>query len=263
MSVRSRIYVAPEQVEGETLRLTKGDLHHVTTVLRLRGGDLFRATDGRGGEYLLRLAAGKEGPRAEILEAGRPRRESPLDITLVQAVPKGDLMTQIVQKAVELGVTSIVPVVTGRTVADPGADRLAAKGRRWRRVMEGAVAQCGRTRLPLLEEVQAWEDFVGKGPVGDGKIVLLEGESRGLGEVVGGMPPPSSLVLAVGPEGGWEEREIDLATRSGFITAGLGPRILRTETAGPSALSVLQFLFGDLGRAGSPPADSEKGREAL
>jgi 16S rRNA (uracil1498-N3)-methyltransferase len=263
MSVRSRIYVAPEQVEKGTLRLTKDDLHRVTTVLRLRGGDLFRATDGRGAEYLLRLTAGKEGPRAEILEAGRPGRESPLGITLVQAVPKGDLMTQIVQKAVELGVTAIVPVVTARTVADPGGERLSGKGRRWRRVMEGAVAQSGRTRMPLLQEVQTWEDFVGKGPVGDGKIVLLEGENRGLGEVVGAMAPPSTLVLAVGPEGGWEQGEIDLATRAGFLTAGLGPRTLRTETAGPCALSVLQFLFGDLGVKGSPPADSENGREAL
>lgn len=262
MTEHRRIYVAPEQVQGPTVRFTVDDLHRIRSVLRLRSGDLLRATDGVGAEYLLRLAVGEE-LCGEILEVGRPARESPLGITLAQAVPKGDRMGQVIQKSVELGVATIVPLSTSRTVVSPKAGQVRAKHRRWRLVMAEALAQSGRTRIPLLREMQSWEDFLGAAPSADVKIILHEGERRGLEEILRGVSAPASLILAVGPEGGWEPQEVEMGEGAGFAAAGMGPRVLRTETAAPAALSVLQFLYGDLAHGFSGKMDSEKGGEAI
>lgn len=262
MTEQRRIYVAPEQVQGSTVRFTVDNLHRIRSVLRLRSGDLLRATDGVGAEYLLRLAAGEE-LCGEILEAARPARESPLEISLAQAVPKGDRMTQVIQKSVELGAAAIFPLWTSRTVVSPKTGRLQVKQRRWRLVMAEALAQSGRTRVPLLGEVQGWEEFLEAAPKADVKIILREGERRGLGEILRGVRAPSSLIIAVGPEGGWEGREVEMGEEAGFAAAGMGPRTLRTETAGPAALSALQFLYGDLAHGFPGEVDSEIGGEAI
>lgn len=259
----NRIYLSPGKIAGKKVAFSTGDRRHLEKVLRLGEGDPLRATDGEGAEYTLRLRRGGSELRAEIVEKSHPRRESPLSVTLVQALPKGDLMAQVIQKAVELGVQSIVPVTTVRTVVSARAGAHQGKMRRWRKIIEGAVAQSGRTRLPALGELQPLEAFLREAPPGDRRVLLLEGEPAGLGEVLQGRGSPASVLLAVGPEGGWEEREVADFREAGFVAAGMGPRILRTGTAGPAALGIVQFLFGDLGRGGQKGRSSEIGGEAL
>jgi len=245
-----RIFVPAGQIEGDLVHLSPEVLRHLRRVLRLQAGDLLRATDGAGRELLVRLEAVEEQLQGRIVERSHPATESPLAATLVQALPKKDLMEQVLQKAVELGVSAIQPVVTGRTVAVMRAGRGGARRQRWQRIIEAAVAQSGRTTLPRLGEVMTWEQFLARVPGGGLKILLREREGRHLGEIVSSRPGAARIVLAVGPEGGWEEREVRAALGAGFEVAGLGPRILRTETAGVAALALLQFLCGDLGAGG-------------
>ncbi len=256
-----RIFVRADQIEGDLLRLSPEGLRHVRTVLRLREGDLLRATDGEGRELLARLESGPKGMQGRIVERRRPLRESPLALRLVQALPKKGLMEQVLQKAVELGVREIQPVVTGRTIAVVKAGRGGSKMRRWEKIIEAAVAQSGRTVLPRLHEVLGWEQYLGRRSGSDLKILMKEREGRSLGDVVRARPAAARVELAVGPEGGWEAREVDAAERAGFEVAGLGPRILRTETAGAAALSVLQFLYGDFGGARDRRASPVTGEE--
>jgi 16S rRNA (uracil1498-N3)-methyltransferase len=242
-----RIFVTPERVEGEEVRFGEEELRHIRTVLRLHAGDSLLATDGTGMEYRLRLAGSDDGLRGVVEGREEPARESPLCVTLVQAVPKKELMDLVVQKAVELGASGIRPVISARTVVQLSRERGKKKHLRWERIAAAAVAQSGRTKKPLLGEVCSWQDFLREGLEADLKVMLCEGEERSLRKAMDMERTPSTILLAVGPEGGWEREEIAAARAEGFVTAGFGPRTLRTETAGLAALSVLQFRFGDLG----------------
>jgi len=168
-----------------------------------------------------------------------------------------------VQKAVELGASGIRPVISARTVVQLSRERGRKKHNRWERIAAAAVAQSGRTKTPLLGEVCSWQDFLREGLEADLKIMLCEGEERSLRETMDMERPPSTILLAVGPEGGWETEEIAAARDEGFVTAGFGPRVLRTETAGLAALSVLQFRYGDLGGKKGHSRTSGKDSEAL
>lgn len=237
----------PPDLFGEGSVTFSGDvLHHVRTVLRLRTGDELVVTDGAGGEYRVRLEeAGRTAWTARVLERTEPRRESPLHTTLAQAVPKGDRFPFVLQKSVEMGVSAIVPVVSQRTVVLLGGDGEARRAR-WQRIVEAAVAQSGRTRVPVVRPPQSWDELLGSGDA-ELKIMLWEGERRGLRELLAGRPAVGSVLLAVGPEGGWADGEVERARQAGFLTARIGPRILRTETVALAALAVLQFAYGDLG----------------
>ena len=258
MSGLPRIFVAPERVEGEEVRFGEEEHRHIRTVLRLHDGDSLLATDGTGMEYRLRLAGSGDGLRGVVEGREEPVRESPLHVTLVQAVPKKELMDLVVQKAVELGVSGIRPVISARTVVQLSRERGRKKHLRWERIAAAAVAQSGRTKTPLLGEVCSWQDFLREGLEADLKVMLCEGEERSLRETMERARAPSTILLAVGPEGGWKTEEIAAAREEGFVTAGFGPRILRTETAGLAALSVLQFRYGDLGDGKGQPRTSGK-----
>lgn len=249
--------MSAEAVRGSALLLTPEGLRHVRRVLRLKEGDLLRATDGSGWEYLVRLEGSGGAVDGRILERSRPSRESPFGVLLIQALPKRGLMELIIQKAVELGVREIQPVVTSRTVAAPGRERHEPKGQRWQRIAEAAVAQSGRVLAPRLHGVSTWEEVLSRGVSADLRLLLGEGAGQGLEEVLDRRPAPAAAAVAVGPEGGWDEREVELARKAGFEVAGLGPRVLRAETAGLAALAVLQFLYGDMGGpAGNDPRRS-------
>jgi len=263
MSGLPRIFVTPERVEGELVCFGEEDLRHIRTVLRLHAGDCLLATDGTGMEYRLRLAGSDNGLRGVVEKREEPARESPLLVTLVQAVPKKELMDLVVQKAVELGVCSVRPVVSARTVVQLSRERGRKKHARWERIAAAAVAQSGRTRVPLIGEACSWQDFLREGLEADLKIMLSEGEEHSLREAADVERAPSTILLAVGPEGGWEAEEIAAARECGFVTVGFGPRTLRTETAGLVALSVLQYRYGDLGGKKMPSRVSGKESQAL
>jgi len=246
MAELRRLFVPPAAIQGDEVRLDGERLRHLRTVLRLRPGDEFAATDGAGVEYRMRIGRlDRDAGTAAVLERAAPPRESPLRTLLAQAVPKGDRFSIVLEKAVELGVSGILPVLSGRTVpAGAGGERVAA---RWQRIVEGALAQSGRTCLPELRPALPWPRLVADPGLPPLRLLLWERAQSGLGELIAQGPAPPAVLVASGPEGGWSPEEAALALETGFVAVRLGPRILRSETAGLAALAVLQQRWGDLG----------------
>lgn len=217
--------------------------NHVSRVLRLREGAALTLFDGRGGEYPATLVQ-VEKRRAEVQLRQRLNREteSPLDLTLVQGVSKGERMDYAVQKATELGVRRIVPVETDHGVVSLDPARWEKKRSHWQRVAVSACEQCGRNRIPEVTPVTSLKAWLGGKPAGLG-LFLDPGQS----ESVTDLSREEKVTLVIGPEGGLSEEECRLAADRGYHGIRLGPRVLRTETAAVAALAVLQMRWGDLG----------------
>lgn len=218
--------------------------HHVARVLRLRTGQGLTLFNGRGGQYAARIAAlaGRE-VRVQVEHHEPLERESPLAITLVQAVSRGRHMDYTLQKAVELGVQRIVPLLSehGQVKLDHG--RVHGRLRHWSGVIIAACEQCGRNRLP---ELQAPVDLDGWLAVADPALTRLLLDPLA-GRRLCEMPAPGGrLALLAGPEGGFSPAEREAARAAGCIGIRLGPRVLRTETAAPAAITACQALWGDL-----------------
>jgi 16S rRNA (uracil1498-N3)-methyltransferase len=219
---------------------------HAVRVLRLRPGDAVTLFNGNGHEYRATLvAAGARELRAAVQSVASPARESPLRVTLLQAIARGEKMDWIIQKATELGVARIVPVATERSEVKLDASRAGKRLEHWRAVVIAACEQCGRNPLPRIDapvSLAAWLDANPIPPSATRWMLEPEGALRARDLQV---PVPAELELAVGPEGGFGET--DLATLRGHAFRGLtlGPRILRTETAGVAAIAALQALYGD------------------
>jgi 16S rRNA (uracil1498-N3)-methyltransferase len=247
-----RFTVAPERIAGDRVAFDPAETRHMTAVLRLAPGDLVIAADGRGHDYTVRLEALGETATGTILGVDASRRESPLAITLVQGIAKGDKMETIVRAATELGVARVLPAITERTVVRLEPGRWRERARRWQRVAREAAKQCGRAVVPEVEAPRPLAEWLAATAGGPGalRLCLWEGEAPPLGRVLDALaaPPDSALVL-IGPEGGLARAEVEAARGHGWRPASLGPRILRTETAGPAVAAILQFRFGDLGRA--------------
>jgi 16S rRNA (uracil1498-N3)-methyltransferase len=230
---------------GITLRLPDAAFRHLIQVLRLRAGERFVIFDGRGGEYAATLSdVGKREALAHIISFSDVDRESPLDLTLAQCVAKGERMDYTLQKAVELGVTRVVPLLSTRSVVKLDAERWDKKLEHWRGVIVAACEQSGRTRVPALAPVvtlTAWLDNRSADGLGLTLDPLAPQTLRDLSA------PAGPLTLLVGPEGGLDEAELRCARAAGFIGVRMGPRILRTETAGVAALAALQAIWGDWG----------------
>ena len=244
----SRFLVRREAISGERVVFDRGESHHLARVLRLAEGDLVEAVDGEGSRYTVRLTRlGARAAEGVVLARGEGAAESPLALVLAQGVPKGDKLERIVRMATELGVSRVDPLVTARTV---GGDLSGGGGRRlarYRRIAAEAAKQCGRSRVPEVREPEALERWIERGPPPGLLLCLWEREPRPLDAV---LPdgPLAHATLVVGPEGGLAEREVDALRGAGAVVAGLGPRILRCESAGPVGLALLQARYGDLGR---------------
>lgn len=232
---------------GRRVELPAAAALHLTRVLRLRDGATLTVFDGRGGEYGATLHLGHRG--AAIVEVGEHRaieRESPLRITLLQGLARGERMDWVIQKATELGVAAIVPVASQRSVVQLEAERGDRRLQHWRAVAAAACEQCGRNTPPHIGAPRNFSEALAEVATFPLRIVLEPDSGRALGEVLGGRRGGATeLALLVGPEGGWDALEIALAGEAGCVTASLGPRVLRTETAGLAALAALQCLAGD------------------
>jgi 16S rRNA (uracil1498-N3)-methyltransferase len=184
-----------------------------------------------------------------VLAAGDNERESPVRITLLQAVPKGDKMESIVRACTELGVSRIVPVLTERTIVTLDAGRWRDRARRWQRIAKEAAKQCGRAVVPPVDVPLALDDVLARGDDADLRLCLWEGarDSASGASLPLTLSGGAGVALLVGPEGGFASSEVDRARQQGWLIVGAGPRILRTETAGPAIIAVLQARFGDLG----------------
>ena len=241
-----RQYLDAPLREGARVALTEAALQRLVRVLRQGPGDEVILFNGDGHDYRARLlSAGKREGDAEILARAEPRGESPLSITLAQALARGEKMDQVIQKAVELGVSAIAPVVTERTEVKLDAERSDRRMQHWRGVVAGACEQCGRARLPALSEPRALADFAAAAAdAGAGRRFYLDPRaSHGVASL--GLAPDAQLTLVIGPEGGLSERDLAVLRAARFEGVQLGPRVLRTETAGLAALAALNALYGD------------------
>ena len=245
----TRVFVRPDAVDANRVRFDAAEAHHLRRVLRLRPGAVVEATDGAGGLYTIRLVTlDGAGGWGAIEARAEPTRESPCSITLAQAILKGDRMSWLVQKATELGVSRIVPMETERVVARV-ADEGVARQTRWARIAREAVKQCGRVIVPGIDPPRAFPEVLAEVASHDVAWVCWEGGGQTLVEAAAGTA--SRLLLLIGPEGGFTADEVAAAESAGARRVSLGPRILRAESAGLTAVALGQFLFGDLGGRGS------------
>ncbi|PYM90419.1 MAG: 16S rRNA (uracil(1498)-N(3))-methyltransferase [Candidatus Rokuibacteriota bacterium] len=259
-SVR-RFTIAPERLDGDRVVFDRDESHHLARVLRLRSGDTVIAADGAGREYTVRLETVGELTTGTVLGVTSRETESPLRITLLQSVPKGDKMEAIVRAAIELGVARVVPVLTARTIVTLEPGRWRDRARRWQRVAKEAAKQCGRAVVPPVDVPRPLADALALDEPADLRLCLWEGavsdEPRGrqagvpvatlAASLPADLPSGSRVHLLVGPEGGLSREEAQSACAHHWTIVGVGPRILRTETAGPAIIAVLQSRFGDLG----------------
>lgn len=231
---------------GESLQLPEAASNHLVRVLRLSPGDAFVVFNGDGHDYHARLEqVGRAGALARVGEREAVERESPLSVQLVQGIARGEKMDLILQKATELGVMAIQPLFTERTEVRLDPVRAAKRMGHWRSVIASACEQSGRARLPSLA---APIDLPALLATDEGGALRLILDPRGT-HAVSELPTPSStgICFAVGPEGGFSANERALLQDAGYLGLRLGPRVLRTETAGLAALAALQARFGDLG----------------
>ena len=253
MSLR-RFYAEPEaflRTPGQ-VTLSEEESRHLRDVLRLRAGDEARVFDGGGREFacVVAEAGGRRGAaRLEVRGAVEPPSpESPLELSLAVALLKGEKFDLVVQKATELGAARVVPVETRRADVRLRDERDAAKRvERWRRLALEAAKQSGRARVPNVRPPWAFGTFVTSDPGMDFlQLMFAERGGAGLSELPRREAPPSDVTALVGPEGGWEDEEIELARAHGWHVVTLGGRTLRAETAAITVCALLQHLYGDL-----------------
>lgn len=237
-----RLWVDQPLTPGGRINLDSGAARYLLQVLRLRTGSLVLAFNDQGAEHAALLSmAGRDGAYLDIQELRRWEVLPKLELHLLLGISKGERMDFSLQKAVELGVTRISPLLTRRNVVELRGERLERRLQHWRQILAAAAAQCGRCRLPALDAPHALEQAL-DGAQGDLDILLYHRGTASLPELA---PPRRSIRLLIGPEGGMEPEEVSLAQRRGFIPVRLGPRILRTETAPLAALAAIQALWGD------------------
>ena len=243
-----RFFVSPRDI-ADGRATVDGDLfRHMIKVLRLKPGDEVLLSDGAGNDYTGIIRAVGKGSAA-ISVAGRPAVITPAGpgITLYQGLPKGDKLDYILQKATELGVAEVVPFAAERSVPRVKKGEETVKIARWERIVLEAARQSGRSMLPRIDFAEGLDGVVSMARQ-QVRLLLWEEETvNRLRDRLAECPLPESIALIVGPEGGLSAGEALLAQHNGFIPVSLGPRILRTETAGVAMLAILQFYWGDMG----------------
>ena len=241
-----RIYCSEPIGTGTSVSLPAEPARHLVRVLRMSVGDKLTLFDGSGGEFEASIASvDKRSVSVEIHTHQDVERESPLTLNLLQAVAKGDNADWVVQKAVELGVASIQPMLTERTVVRLSPERAAKRHIHWLGIIAGACEQCGRNRPPILYPTRSLPDLLQNRPRDIDGFILTPGGASCLER---SRLPPTALDLVIGPEGGFSDQEVEMAVAAGLNPLRLGPRILRAETATVAAVTAVQSRWGDLAR---------------
>lgn len=252
----SRFFINSANVDllSNTIEITGDDVNHIKNVLRMACGDGLMLSDGIGTDYVASIMKFEKDKITASIKESKPNcTEPPVDITLFQGIPKSDKMDYIIQKSVELGIKRIVPVITGRTVVRfDNAKDMAGKTERWRRICLEAAKQCNRGTIPVVDEpvrlekvLEARSDYVlsmipYEKETGNKLKKCLDSFNR--------QGTNCRIAVFIGPEGGFSEDEINNAMLAGVKPVTLGPRILRTETAGLAVISILMYEFGDMGK---------------
>jgi 16S rRNA (uracil1498-N3)-methyltransferase len=240
----NRVFIDAPLTPGARVTLAGSAAGHVTRVLRLRPGDALTLFNGQGGEFSATLEAARGA--AVLVQVGpehRIERESPLLLRLAQGISRGERMDLVVQKATELGVCGLIPVLTERSVVRLDAAQAARKLEHWRSIAIAACEQSGRNRPPQISSPATLEEVL-RAPTESGtKLLLSPAAELRLAQIA---RPPGAVLVLIGPEGGLTPAEQERALAAGFIGVRVGPRVLRTETAAIAALTLLQREFGDL-----------------
>lgn len=241
-----RFFADPSQIGETEIILTGPDVNHIRNVLRMRAGEELLVSDGQGREYhcILKETAENE-VRARICGKQEETAELPSKITLFQGLAKGDRMDFIIQKCVELGVYRIVPVETKRTVVKLDARKEESRRKRWRSISESAAKQSGRGIIPEIAEVKSFREALKEAGELDVRLIPYEKaeDMAHTRQILSEIPEGAAIGIFIGPEGGFEEEEIEQAMAAGAEPITLGRRILRTETAGMAVLAMLGYLL--------------------
>ncbi|MGB5579223.1 MAG: 16S rRNA (uracil(1498)-N(3))-methyltransferase [Woeseia sp.] len=240
-----RLFTNEKLAEHGSCVLRGEAARYIGRVLRSRPGDALILFDGSGPEFAAVIAEiGKQEVRVTIAEATQRQSESPLAVHLLQGISKGERMDTVVQKTTELGVRRITPLQTEFSVVKLSAERAAKRQQHWQRIGESACEQCGRSVPPAIDAAMTLQDYLQRdAPSKSSRLILLPGAERHFANLA---TPSAGIELMVGPEGGFSAAEQELASARGFVPIGLGPRVLRTETAAIAALALVQSLWGDL-----------------
>jgi 16S rRNA (uracil1498-N3)-methyltransferase len=248
---RRRFYAPPSAFNAKLAKVTLAaeEARHLRDVLRLKVGDDVSVFDGEGREFHCRVEESRrDAAQLQLIqETAPPRPESPLQLTLAVALLKGEKFDLVVQKATELGVFRIVPVVTKLADVRLRDESDAAKRvTRWQRIALEAAKQCGRARVPSISEPVSFAELIATEP-DSGRMIFTEREGKSLSEAQADLPANvSSLTALVGSEGGWTDEELTVGSNAGWLMVTLGGRTLRAETAAIAVATLLQHLFGDL-----------------
>lgn len=238
----TRIYQPQALNTGQIVSLTKEAAGHLIRVLRLQVGDEFIVFNGKAGEFrAIIIELNKSMVKIKLGKFDAVNRESSLQITLAQAVLRSDKMDYMLQKAVELGVTRFIPLLTAHSSLKLAPERWQKRSLHWQGVMLAACEQSGRTRLPKLENPMTF-DVATTSIKADQRIILQPCAKQ----TINSLAQCQSVALLVGPEGGWSENELKCARVADYSPMQVGPRVLRAETAGLAAVSIVQSLYGDL-----------------
>ena len=250
--MKTRLFVSADLINGTDVTLEGDRARYLGRVLRLRVDDEITVFNGTGPEWAATITGmTKSAATLAIGESSDVRAESPLKIHLVQGISRGERMDYVVQKATELGVKRISPVLTEYGVVKLDAKRAEKRREHWQGVAASACEQSGRTRLPLIDAPLTLKEWFGAKPAdADVDLILTPGAHTPLPQI----PAPATKVcILIGPEGGFSHTEYEDAEVSGFTAVSLGPRILRTETAAAAALAVMQAAGGDLRERDADP----------
>ena len=240
----SRFFVPIEAIKGKLITISGNEAHHIIDVMRLRLSDKVVTFDGTGKEY---IGVIKEVSRnslvVEIAQTREAQKKEVAGITLLQALPKKDKMDYIVEKATELGVRSIKPIITERTIPDWNESKKKSQADRWRKIALEAAKQCGRLDIPQVAAIASFTDAV-KGFTGlDLKLIaILNEEAVPVKEAIKDFKS-GNVVISIGPEGDFSPNEAKIAKEFGFKAISLGPRVLKSDTAGLALISILNYEF--------------------
>lgn len=239
-----RIYINEPIEPGAALQIRGRPRHHLVNVLRTKAGDELFVFNGQSSQQALAkvVSVDRKSISIRVYRLTETATESPLEITLVQAISKNDKMDFSIQKSVELGVTQIQPVYTKKSIQPLANDRSLKRLAHWEQIIVSASEQSGRTRLPLLKPPLMLTDYFGqRDPTRTAYILEPNAEQPGFDHALS----PAGIEIAIGPEGGFTNAEVDAAKQAGMTAVSMGPRILRSETATVTALTWLQISFGD------------------
>jgi 16S rRNA (uracil1498-N3)-methyltransferase len=243
----NRLHVPASELGAASATIRGESLAYLRDVLRLRPGAPLEVFDGEGRVYAARLEGFADDAAELSLGPAQERRFHGVRVTLAQGLPKGDKFELVVQKAVELGARAVIPVATGRSIVRLDERKAADRVARWQRIADEAARQCGRADVMAVGAVTELGDWVGRPPAPDEVRLVLDEEERTRPLRAALVDSSRHYVMLIGPEGGLTREEVAQAKAAGFVPVTLGPRILRTETAGLAVLSIVQHVLGDLG----------------